>query len=119
MIAEGMDIEKRTAMEKQLSGKVQEKTSLLNALLPKGHGVYSQFNDCFKAFTIKAWADFFRKAGFSIHKTVPLLLYGPSERPIIPTSSLFGRYGICSSVLFIMGKKVSGSVSSRLTDHVS
>lgn len=116
---EEMDFQKRRAMEKKLSQTVQERTSLLNAFLPKGHGVYDRFSDCYKAFRIKAWADFFKQAGFVIHSTVPLLLYGPSERPMIPTSSRFGRYGICSSILFVMGKMESGSVLTRTDDHVS
>lgn len=113
------DIEKRSAMEKELSQKIQEKTSKFNAFLPKGHGVYGRFSDCYKAFRIKAWAAFFSQAGFVLHATVPLLLYGPSERPIIPTSSWLGRYGICSSVLFVMGKKERKNISLRTDDHAS
>jgi ubiquinone/menaquinone biosynthesis C-methylase UbiE len=113
------DIEKRRMMEKKFSTMVHEKTSLMRSFLPKGHGVHYQFKECYKAFSIKAWTEFYRQAGFKIHSVVPLLLYGPSERPIIPTSSWMGRYGLCSSVLFIMGKKECDSPLSRAGSHVS
>jgi SAM-dependent methyltransferase len=116
---EQADIEKRRIMEKKLSTLAHEKSSFIGNFLPKGHGVHHQFKECYKAFRIKAWNVFFRQAGFEIHSVVPLLLYGPSERPVIPTSSWLGRYGLCSSILFIMGKKECGSPFSRTGRHAA
>jgi SAM-dependent methyltransferase len=72
-----------------------------------GHGVHSGFLDCYRSFTIKNWRQLFSQNGFSILKTEPLLLYGASQFPVIPTLrvNLLNRLNICSSVLFVMEKK--------------
>lgn len=114
-----LDTRKRKEMEERLSVPSSgERPLLMKGILPKGHGVYQRFDECYRAFRIRAWTDFFQQGGFTIHSTVPLLLYGPSERPIIPTSARLARYGICSSVLFIMGKR-SGDKPPASGAHVS
>jgi hypothetical protein len=94
----------RMLMEERLTKSYVADKTILSKLLPKGHGVYPDFVVCYKAFRIKAWESFFRGYGFTLEKTVPLLLYGPSERPVIPTTDCFNRFGVCSSVLFLMKK---------------
>jgi len=74
----------------------------LRAALPGGHGVQARFDRCYRSFRVVNWASFFREHGFSIVSARPLLLYGPSEWPIIPTTR--SRLGLCSSVLFLMKK---------------
>ena len=101
------DVKKRMEMEQRFSGERSEKITLKEAILPRGHGVYPQFRECYKAFKTAAWTQFFRQSDFEIQSMVPLMLYGPSERPLVPTSSWLGKYGICSSVLFIMSVKES------------
>ena len=73
-------------------------------LFPNGHGVHSGFLDCYRAFRIKNWQRLFLDHGFSILKIQPLLLYAPSEWPIVPTTPWFNRFGFCSSVLFLLKK---------------
>ncbi len=98
------DTESRMLMEKRLTNSTASDKTFLSKLLPKGHGVYPVFLACYKAFRIKSWEGFFKTHGFLLEKTVPLLLYGPSERPVIPTTDCFSRFGVCSSVLFLMKK---------------
>jgi SAM-dependent methyltransferase len=83
-----------------------ELKELWHKILFTGHGVYTSFLDCYRAFKIKSWQKLFYDNGFSIIQTRPLLLYSSSRFPIIPTvrSNLFSRLYICSSVLFIMKK---------------
>ncbi|HEY6484032.1 MAG TPA: class I SAM-dependent methyltransferase [Steroidobacteraceae bacterium] len=69
-------------------------------LLPTGHGVEADFGKCYRAFKIESWARFFREHNFEIIETRPLLLYGPSEWPLIPTMNSW--HSLCSSVLFLM-----------------
>ena len=77
---------------------------ILYVIFPIGHGVRLGFIDCYQSFRIKKWQQLFFDNGFSIIKIQPLLLYAPSELPIIPTTKLFNRWNICSSVLFLMKK---------------
>ena len=81
---------------KEVRGKGWQK------VLPRGHGVWSGFLDCYGSFRINKWRQLFSEGGFSIMKVQPLLLYGPSQWPIIPTTTLFNRLNVCSSVLFLM-----------------
>jgi ubiquinone/menaquinone biosynthesis C-methylase UbiE len=81
-------------------------SSLSNAfslLLPKGHGVVSNFSDCYNFFKLRAWRKLFEENGFNVDHVFPLFFYGPSELPIFPivrSKSFF----CCSSVLFVMSK---------------
>jgi SAM-dependent methyltransferase len=70
---------------------------------PGGHGVSTSFRDCYRSFRIDSWRRLFTDHGFSVIETTPLLLYGPSEWPIVPT--IRSRGHLCSSVLFLMRKQ--------------
>jgi len=72
--------------------------------LPVGHGWQKNFLHCFNSFRIKNWQKLFTENGFTIVERVPLLLYAPSEFPIVPTSKFLVKQGICSSVMFILKK---------------
>jgi hypothetical protein len=50
---------------------------------------------------VKLGGDLFR-CWYKILRIEHLLLYGDSEWPIIPTSRFLTRFGLCSSVLFLM-----------------
>jgi SAM-dependent methyltransferase len=76
----------------------------MRLLLPRGHGVISNFIECYRCFKIENWQQLFSDNGFIIIKTKPLLLYGPSEWPIIPTVNC--KSSFCSSVLFLMIKNL-------------
>jgi SAM-dependent methyltransferase len=66
-----------------------------------GHGVETSFPRCYESFKVKRWQQTFERNGFTVICVNPLLLYGPSEFPLIPTMPpLFGRYA--SSVLFVL-----------------
>ena len=88
---------------------VNHKQSLLDkflsALGPSGHGVTKNYFQCYKNFRINSWQKLFSDSGFMVVETKPLLLYGPSEWPIIPT--LRSKFGLSSSVLFLMIKRPS------------
>jgi SAM-dependent methyltransferase len=75
---------------------------LLRRLLPGGHGLVTDFRECYERFRIEAWQRLFTSHGFEVVETKPLLLYGPSEWPVIPTMRNRGR--LCSSVLFLLRK---------------
>lgn len=79
-----------------------QRRKLLHRLLPAGHGVTSDFGACYRQFQIKNWEQFFSSQGLSVFAIKPLLLYGPSQLPVIPTMNSVGR--MCSSVLFLMRK---------------
>ncbi len=74
----------------------------LRRILPEGRGRWN-FLECYHNFKIKNWQRLFSENGFSVIEVKPLLLYGPSEWPIIPTSHC--KSMLCSSVLFLMMKK--------------
>lgn len=73
-------------------------------LLPRGHGIREDFSDCFRSFGIQNWKKLFESGGFRILKLEPLLLYGASEWPIVPTLRWPSRWGIASTVLFLLKK---------------
>jgi len=73
-------------------------------IMPRGHGVTLNFVDCYRNFKIRRWKQLLSDNGFSIIRIRPLLLYGPSEWPVIPT--LDSDISICSSVLFLMKKNL-------------
>lgn len=72
--------------------------------LPVGHGWQKNFLHCFNSFRMKNWQKLFVENEFKIIESVPLLLYAPSEFPIVPTSRFLVKCGIYSSVMFILKK---------------
>ena len=74
-------------------------------MLPQGHGVIENWMKCFSAFRVESWEQLFTDNGFHILYTKPLLLYGPSEWPLIPTMNPSEKFTLASSVLFIMKKE--------------
>jgi len=92
-------IEKNEYFKKEQHMMVKK---LYQKLLPGGHGIYQKFFEAYRYFGKNSWKRFFHLHGFIIIEIKPLLLYGPSEWPIIPTNKLFAKYGICSSRLFIL-----------------
>lgn len=78
---------------------------LLLTFLPTGHGTIKSFRHCLRQFNIKNWKKLFTNNGFSILRTYPILLYGCSEWPLIPTMRVHRKSRICSSVLFLLVKK--------------
>lgn len=72
-------------------------------LMPMGHGTELDFVRCYRRFRVESWQALFIANGFVVEETVPLLLYGASEWPVIPTMAPIGD--IASSVLFILRKK--------------
>lgn len=74
------------------------------AFLPRGHGWRKNFFDCFNSFKMKNWHSLFYENGFKIVKVAPLLLYAPSELPIVPTTRFLVNQGIYSSAIFITRK---------------
>jgi len=74
----------------------------IKKFLLKGHGARTNFLECYRFFKISQWEKLFIANGFVVTKIQPLLLYGPSEWPIIPT--MRSSKNLCSSVLFVLRK---------------
>lgn len=79
--------------------------------LPRGHGWRKNFFDCLSSFGSKNWHNLFHENGFEVLKMTPLLLYAPSEFPIVPTTRFLADKGVCSSAIFIIKK------SSKNIEH--
>jgi len=75
-------------------------------LLPHGHGAIQGFSTCYHSFKIKAWKELFERYDLTTQEIYPLLLYPPSSLPIIPMTHRLSRFGLSSSVLFLMQKKL-------------
>jgi len=86
----------------QKNGKVSP-GRILQLLIPSGHGTSINFIECYRNFRIKNWYRLFSDNGFSVIEMKPLLLYGPSEWPILSTQK--PKFNLCSSVLFLMSKR--------------
>lgn len=84
---------------------------LMRQLVPSGHGVERRFTRCYRMFRIETWQRLFAANGFSLLETRPLLLYGPSKWPLVPT--MRSRGNLCSSVLFLMRKSAATAEPSR------
>lgn len=66
-----------------------------------GHGVETNFLRCYDSFKVEQWRRTFESHDFTVIGVHKLLLYGPSEFPVIPTMPpLVGKYA--SSVLFVL-----------------
>lgn len=86
------------------SSNIKVKEQIKEMILPHGHGVRRKFYDSLKFFKIESWQELFESNGFKVIEKHPLLLYAPSECPIIPMTTALNRRNICSSVLFLMQK---------------
>jgi hypothetical protein len=73
----------------------------MRSLLPLGHGIERSFLKCLLQFRGSRWRSLFERHGFRAIKVVPLLLYGPSEWPIVPTVSARSAI-LSSSTLFVL-----------------
>jgi ubiquinone/menaquinone biosynthesis C-methylase UbiE len=78
---------------------------LLRILGPSGHGVTENYIECYRNFRVGSWEKLFSDNGFTVVDTRQLLLYGPSEWPLIPI--ITPKFGFSSSVLFLMVKSPS------------
>lgn len=72
------------------------------ALALPSHGVHTDFMPCYRSFRVQAWRELFLANGFKVDAVEPLLLYGPSQWPIIPIMPSIG--GLSSSVLVLLRK---------------
>jgi ubiquinone/menaquinone biosynthesis C-methylase UbiE len=86
--------------EKEINTK-----NLSHKILPCSHGAYENFWDCYSSFKIQEWRQLLIDNGFLIEKIQPLLLYAPSEWPIVSTTTSLNKHNICSSVLFLLKKE--------------
>jgi ubiquinone/menaquinone biosynthesis C-methylase UbiE len=80
--------------------------NVFSLLLPRGHGVISNFFDCYTYFKVGSWRKLFKESGFDVDCVLPLFSYGPSELPITPIIKC-KSFCCCSSVLFIIRKNNS------------
>jgi len=74
---------------------------------PRGHGWRKGFFDCLDSFRLKSWQSLFAQNDFEVIEIAPLLLYSPSEFPIVPTTRFLAKRGMCSSAMFIMRKQIT------------
>lgn len=82
----------------------KDKSKKIDCRILKGHGTELKFSKCYRSFKVDEWRRTFEKHGFEVLYIHPLLLYGPSEFPLIPTTKpIFGKYA--SSVLFVLKQK--------------
>lgn len=87
------------------NGNSGKGTGIMRRLLPGVHGEYADFFECYRSFVPGSWTRLFQNNGFSIIKMQPLLFYGPSEWPLLPTTGKFNRLKIFSSMLFLLRKQ--------------
>jgi hypothetical protein len=57
----------------------------MKLLLPSGIGGYPGFWNAFKKMSVKNWVARFEALGFELLESRPLLIYAPSEWPVVPT----------------------------------
>ena len=81
--------------------------AILDKIKPRGHGTTGEFFRCHEAFKIESWRELFRANGFHIVAVKPLLIYAPSELPIVPVLPPAPNLGLCSSVLFLLKRTSS------------
>lgn len=84
------------------SSEKRPNRNLIHSLGIRGHGIQEDFFKCYNSFKIESWRRLFEAQGFSGIQVHPLLIYGPSEWPIVPTLRVSKWAGWCSSVLFTM-----------------
>lgn len=97
----------RLILERIFQEKVtirKEKHPLTYYCLPLVHGTYRNIFEETKSYLIRNWVKLFRNDGLEVLKVVKTLLYAPLEFPL-PVIDL-SRVGICSTVAFILKKKL-------------
>jgi SAM-dependent methyltransferase len=87
------------AEETKVKRSLASKLKIL--LLPSGIGGYPGFWNAYRKLSIKSWMQRFERLGFSPVAAKPLLVYAPSDWPIVPTSRGLTKLGLCSSVLIV------------------
>lgn len=88
----------------ELEQKRESKFSkAVKLFLPSGIGGYPGFWNAYRKMSVTSWATRFESLGFELVESRPLLIYAPSEWPIVPTMRPVG--GICSSVLIVLRVK--------------
>jgi ubiquinone/menaquinone biosynthesis C-methylase UbiE len=97
---EGQGNEAKNERVKKTRRRLKDK--IWRAVFPGGHGIHQGFLDCYLHLRIKAWKALFLSNNFEIVGTKPLLFYVPSELPWVPTVKFPVRYGLYSSILFIL-----------------
>lgn len=88
----------------------RRRQGVMDRLIPKGHGTVTGYLRCHDAFKIRSWEHLFRANGFRVLAATPLLIYAPSELPMLPVLPPIGRFGLCSSVLFLMQRDAVAAV---------
>lgn len=89
---------------------------VMDRVTPKGHGTITGYLRCHEAFKIRSWEKLFRANGFRLLAAKPLLIYAPSELPLVPVLPPINRFGLCSSVLFLMKQDAMETASERHRD---
>jgi ubiquinone/menaquinone biosynthesis C-methylase UbiE len=97
-------LEEENGVNSNFTDKMKTKR-FFSQIFPCGHGVYEKFVECYRSFKLKEWQRLFNDNGFYIEKIHPLLLYAPSELPIVPTTAFLNKHNIYSSVLFLLTKE--------------
>jgi SAM-dependent methyltransferase len=70
-------------------------------LLPSGIGGYPGFWNAFGKMSVRSWMRRLAALGFQPVAAERLLVYSPSDWPIMPTNRMLTRLGLCSSVLIV------------------
>ncbi len=97
------DFSKNVAVGPDLSNPKRDSfgVRLARAALPIGSGSYHPFWSARRKFRVEEWIRRFESAGFTLVRAEPLLLYAPSEWPIVPTSRRPAQSGFASSMLLV------------------
>jgi len=82
-----------------------------------GHGCYPGFFECLRVFRVKRWRRLFESNGFRVVSEGPLLCYGSSHWPIIPTNRILARWGIASSYFFAMRCALTTEGAKRSNEY--
>ncbi|MBI5197022.1 MAG: class I SAM-dependent methyltransferase [Nitrospirae bacterium] len=91
-----------SAIEHDASESIhKQKKSIWRKLSLEGHGCYPGFIECFRFFRIKNWRKTLLSNGFAIIDEMPLITYGSSHFPLIPTNRIMAKWGLSSSYLFV------------------
>lgn len=98
------DQKKSEGFDFSYSGNSVPVSILLDKFKPHGHGSIRNFRACYQAFRKDSWNDLFKRHGFKVITSQPLLLYAPSEWPIIPIMDVKGKAKTCSSIVYLLSQ---------------